>query len=381
MAYEDFSRKCEELGEHAKSPPIHEPNEAQTRAMLVDPFLRALGNETNDLAIVVPEYQVRFRDANPEAVDYAIQDIKREPMILMETKSLNTRLDGNHARQLSRYFNATTARVGVLTNGAIYEVYLDNDTPNMMDEEPFFRFDLSNGDEDARRAFYKLARLVDGSFDRGEFEQAVEEWKITTNVKPRAMRLFQQWYEGSADDLGELLAQQLTLQEARAESRLVSSLAADWFKEFVDGRVPPPIPVPHPDPDPPLASDWKPLPKWRIITTEDMPDEIMFPDQSTAPIHNGYDVPMEIARWLRRKGHLRDEHVPMRTGQNARGKMFLLSFTLDNPMQTPKEVAVEGEEFVWIATGFNAPTQKENAMRIIARVAQSPSEFRGRWRS
>jgi hypothetical protein len=43
-----------------------------------------------------------------------------------------------HDNQLLRYFNVSTAKFGLLTNGIIYRFYTDLVTPNKMDEKPFF---------------------------------------------------------------------------------------------------------------------------------------------------------------------------------------------------------------------------------------------------
>ena len=239
-----------------------------------------------------------------------------------------------------------------------------------MDGKPLFRFDLRIDDEGARRAFYKLARLEDGLFDKAGFEEAVDDWRITTEVKPKAIGIFQQWYEGYADDLGKLLAQQLTPQDDRTEDRLVNSLAAEWFKEFVDGSTPsrplPYQPQQATQSQPQAAySEWRPLPEWQVVTKQDMPDEIRFPDLITAPIHNGYDVPVEVTRWLRKTGYLKDDHIPIRTGKKGKGKSYLVSFTKENSMLTPKEVQVEGAGSVWVATGFSAEYQVINARNIM----------------
>ena len=396
MGYDEFSKKCQELKELADVYRSEGLVEDETRNAFINPLLRELGYDVSDLRVVRVQYLAGFAGATQEEVDYAIMDGEAKPMILVEAKRLNVELDIRNASQLSNYFNNTDARAGILTNGIIYEVYLDKVRENVMDGEPFFRLDLRRDDEGARRAFYNLSRSEDGSFDQAGFEQAVEDWRITTEDKPRVMGVFRQWYEGSADDLGKLLTQQLTMQGTVAVDRLINSLASEWFKEFVDSYAQshptlhqpqlPPVPQPQhqqaaqsqtPTPD----TEWKPLMEWpRITETQDLPNEIMFPDGTTAPRHNAYDLPLEVTRWLRRNGHLRDDHIPIHTGQHGNGKNFLLSFNPDDPMLSPKEVVVPGEKPVWLATGVSAGIQKTHAMSIIRRAAQAHTDFKGRWR-
>lgn len=380
MGYEDFSRKCDELRKLSEDYRSENLPEQQTRNAFIDPFFRELGYDVGDLTVVRAQYPAGFEGANQQWVDYAFMDGKGKPTILVEAKSLNTAPTANNVKQLHDYCTYTHTNVGILTTGAIYRVYLDKVRPNVLDNEPFFTFDLTIDDESARRVIFKLARLEEGSFDRVGFEEAVEDWRMATNVKPKAMWVFQGWYEGSANDLGDLLARQLKLQDAKAKSRLISSLAAEWFIEFVNGKAPDKDDEENEKPDPPHPDEeWKPLPEWQINTARDMPDEIRFPDLTTARIHKGYDVPIEITRWLRKTGYLKDEHIPIRTGKGGRGNSYLVSFTKESSMLTPKDVEAEGAEPVWVATGFSAEYQVINAQNIIEKATQELMNFSGRW--
>lgn len=62
--------------------------------------------------------------------------------MLVECKPANSELNLNHASQLFRYFSVTEARVAILTNGVVFKFYSDIDSPNKMDEKPFFTFQL-----------------------------------------------------------------------------------------------------------------------------------------------------------------------------------------------------------------------------------------------
>ena len=345
MAYDEFSKKCEELKELAEEYRSEDLPEQPTRNAFINPFLGELGYDVSNLKAVRTEYDAGFAGATAEKVDYAILDGEGKPMILVEAKRLNTKLDISNARQLAYYFNNTDARVGILTNGAIYEVYLDKVKENVMDGESFFTFNLSNDDDLARQAIFKLARLEDGSFDQTGFQEAVEDWRITTEVKPRAVQLFQGWYDGSINYFSALLANQLKLEGGPEKDRL-GSLAAEWFKEFVNSKSK--VVVVKDDEengkDYPPPSAGKPLTEWQIDTTKDMSNEIMFPDGTTAPIHNGYDVPVEITRWLRKNDYLKDGDIPIRTGRNGRGKGYLVSSTRGQLNARTKECKCRREE-------------------------------------
>ncbi len=395
MPYAEFIESCEELVNRLVE--TNNPNESQTRTWFIDPFLGSLGYDTSNPTVVVPEYEASFANATGETVDYALLDDNRRPMILIEAKRLNTTLDIRDARQLSNYFNNTEARVGILTNGTIYEVYLDKDRENVMDGRPFFTFNLASGDDLGRRTIFRLARLENGSLDRDRFEQAVREWRITTEVKPRAIQVFQRWYDGPADDLRKLLADRLM---ADSDEDTLGNMAADWFKEFVDSKSPVPLPPQRceacggnpPLPrceacgqEPPPVLDGISLTRWQIGETADMPHEIIFPDATAAPIRSALDVPVETTRWLRANNHLPDNVLPIMTGRAGRGRKYLVALMeqleLGPSMTARREVMVPAQVSVYVETTFAAPAHVKNAVTIISHAGQDPEKFRGRWRA
>ena len=369
----EFHRICDELASDARELQDTKPNEAQTCYWLLDPFLRALGYPTS---AIVPQYSASWASATGAKVDYALLNGDREPLILVEAKALHENLDRRHASQLAQYFANTDAGVGILTNGAQYEVYLDKVKQNVMDEEPFFQFDLRDSNQLALRTMARLSRLKDGSFDKAGFEDAVREWQLTTQVKPKAMDIFQGWYEGSNDELSKFLATGLK----EVGERRFSTLVTEWFVEFVNNKARPKLeadiePTDHivERGDGPI-----PLPEWQVLQAPDLPDEIIFPDTTTARINNGYDVPVEVTRWLLGNAYLNRAYLPIATGKDGRGKGSLVSTMPTHPdgrrMRLPKEVSG-----VFVDGAFSAPDQITNAIAIITRAGQEARDFGGRW--
>lgn len=93
---------------------------------------------------VNPEFTADLPGLKGEKVDYAIiQDNK--PIILIECKCCSGNLEHpKNSSQLHRYFHATEAKFGILTNGIVYRFYTDTEKNNVMDEKPFFEFNLSS---------------------------------------------------------------------------------------------------------------------------------------------------------------------------------------------------------------------------------------------
>ncbi len=115
-------------------------NEEMTKTAFVLPFFDMLGYDTRNPFEFHAEFTADVADAKGEKVDYAIL-IDDTPQILVECKDCNNSL-ANCDKQLTRYFNVTNAKIGILTNGITYKFYTDLEKPNMMDEKPFLEIDL-----------------------------------------------------------------------------------------------------------------------------------------------------------------------------------------------------------------------------------------------
>ena len=100
-----------------------EADETRTRMALVDPLLNALGWDTTDPAMVIPEYRIG-RGAGK--ADYALRKAMTQdgsPIIaFIEAKRLNEPLE-NHRAQMLTYSNMAGVKYAALTNGDRWEVY------------------------------------------------------------------------------------------------------------------------------------------------------------------------------------------------------------------------------------------------------------------
>lgn len=115
--------------------------EEACKQSLILPFISLLGYDIFDTGEVNPEYAADFSDKYKNRVDYAILK-DGEAVIAIECKQAVEKTDRG---QLKAYFNACkSVKLGVLTDGIVYEFFADCDTPNYMDDNPFLRFDLKD---------------------------------------------------------------------------------------------------------------------------------------------------------------------------------------------------------------------------------------------
>lgn len=170
------------LREHRE---ILETEEA-AKTTLVLPFLRALGYDIFNPSEVKAEFTCDVGTKKGEKVDYALF-VNGELTILVECKPVTSELSIKHASQLFRYFAATTARVSLLTNGVIYQFFTDSERTNMMDEKPFFTFNLEN----FRKADIKhLATFQRADFDLQRIVNQAGALKLQTQVSAELRKEF-----------------------------------------------------------------------------------------------------------------------------------------------------------------------------------------------
>lgn len=114
--------------------------EEATKNALIMPFIQALGYDVFNPLEVVPEMDCDINKKKGEKIDYAIVK-DGEPIIVIECKHWEQPLD-LHKAQLARYYVATGAKFGLLTNGIEYRFYADLEKTNIMDEIPFLSFNI-----------------------------------------------------------------------------------------------------------------------------------------------------------------------------------------------------------------------------------------------
>ena len=109
-------------------------NEQNTKATLIQPLLRALGWDVEDLDDVHLEYRQKGKD---KPVDYALL-LLRSPCLFLEAKSLGEPLDDRKwANQVMGYASVAGVQWVVLTDGDEYRIYNSHATVPV--EEKLFR--------------------------------------------------------------------------------------------------------------------------------------------------------------------------------------------------------------------------------------------------
>ena len=152
--------------------------EESTKMSLVVPLFQILGYDVFNPSEFCPEYVADVGIKKGEKVDYAILD-NGQPTILIECKSCSEQLD-KHSSQLFRYFGASPAKFGILTNGIIYRFYTDLEESNKMDLVPFLEINMLNLKDSSINELKKFAKE---NFDKEKIFSTAEELKYSSLIK------------------------------------------------------------------------------------------------------------------------------------------------------------------------------------------------------
>ena len=178
MAFtDDIAKITEQVRKRAEAV----SGEEATKMGLIIPFFSALGYDVFDPTEVIPEYIADFavkKSGQMEKVDYAIS-IKNEIVMLVEAKARDKKPEA-HDGQLKRYFNGLrSAKVAIVTNGIEYLFFTDLRHENMMDDDPFFMFNILSHDQ---KQVENLKFFHRNNFDTLVIKQHAEEMVYLTGM-------------------------------------------------------------------------------------------------------------------------------------------------------------------------------------------------------
>lgn len=174
----DFKDSILQLSERIEKLRENITTEEATKNAFIMPLIASLGYDVFNPLEVVPELDCDLVKKKGEKIDYAIMK-DGNPILLIECKHWNQNLN-LHDTQLQKYFVASNARFGVLSNGIEYRFYTDLEKPNIMDVKPFLvinMLDLSEGEIEQLKKFHK------SYYDESNILSTAQELKYTTELR------------------------------------------------------------------------------------------------------------------------------------------------------------------------------------------------------
>lgn len=133
---ETYVKRVRELADHVRG------NEQATKQSLIGPFFTMLGYDLTDPRECVPEYKADFgKDRSSKPIDWAFLN-NGAFVFFVEAKEVGRKLAG-FDEQLADYFaKEPSVKLGILTNGAQWRFFTDLTNSNVMDKEPFAKWDI-----------------------------------------------------------------------------------------------------------------------------------------------------------------------------------------------------------------------------------------------
>lgn len=196
----DFKDYCKQLSQRIGQLKEQIATEEATKNAFIMPFIQMLGYDVFNPLEVVPEMDCDIAKKKGEKIDYAIFK-DGEPIMLIECKHWKQDLD-LHNTQLQRYFVASKAKFGILTNGIIYRFYTDLIKENIMDDTPFLELNM----EDVKESqIEELKKFHKSYFDLDNILSTASQLKYLAGLK----NIVKSEFSSPSDELVRLLAKRV----------------------------------------------------------------------------------------------------------------------------------------------------------------------------
>jgi predicted type IV restriction endonuclease len=210
---------------------IHEKvkgNEQATKSSLIGPLFTLLGYDLADPEECVPEFKADFgKERSVKPVDWAFYQNGR-PIFLVEAKDAGKKL-GGYDEQLGDYFaKETDVKLGILTNGIMWRFFTDIIHGNVMDKEPFVKWDVLNDEQPP----YDFLTLLQKSEFNTELIRTFAQKKRTHNLLVNELdRLLEPAAEFTRLAIANIETRNLTAHVVESWKPVVASAIGEWAKQ------------------------------------------------------------------------------------------------------------------------------------------------------
>ena len=212
----NFFQSVEKIKETASHALHAITTEEATKTALILPMLSSLGYDIFNPYEVIPEMDCDLSRGG-DKVDYAIS-IDGHVRIIIECKHHNANLSV-HAPQLMKYYAASDAKCGILTNGIEYWFYSDTVKQNIMDKEPFLKFNLLEMGNDMVEQLHM--------FSKEKFsESAVASYINSNETRSKILKSYRTNVVKMSDELIALVLQSAGVEHTEENTRLCREVLA-----------------------------------------------------------------------------------------------------------------------------------------------------------
>jgi predicted type IV restriction endonuclease len=203
-------------------------NEQATKQSLIGPLFTLLGYDLTDPQECVPEFKADFgRDRSVKPVDWAFYQNAR-PIFLVEAKDAGKKL-GGYDEQLGDYFaKEPDVKLGILTNGIMWRFFTDIINANVMDKEPFVKWDVLNDEQPP----YDFLTLLQKSQFKAELVRTFAQRQHEHNLLVKELAgLLEPSAEFTRLAIANIETRNLTANVVESWKPVVASAIGEWAKQ------------------------------------------------------------------------------------------------------------------------------------------------------
>jgi hypothetical protein len=219
---ETYVKRVKDLAEHVKG------NEQATRQSLIGPFFTMLGYDLTDPRECTPEYKADFgKDRSTKPIDWGFKH-GGNFAFFVEAKEVGKKL-GGYDEQLADYFaKDPNVKLGILTNGAVWRFFTDVVNANVMDKEPFAKWDILSDEEPP----YDVITLLQKSQFNAELIRAFAQSQRAQNLLVQELtRLLDPSPEFTKLAIANLESRNLTHAVVESWRPIVANAIQEWAKQ------------------------------------------------------------------------------------------------------------------------------------------------------
>ncbi|WP_028897835.1 type I restriction endonuclease [Prevotella sp. HUN102] len=229
----DFKDSIKQLAEKVTQLKEGILTEEATKNAFIMPFINALGYDVFNPLEVIPEMDCDLVKKKGEKIDYAIMK-DGAPIILIECKHWQQNLS-LHDTQLKKYFVASKAKFGLLTNGIKYLFYTDLEDQNIMDEKPFLEVDITDIKD---YQIEELKKFHKSYFDIDSILNSASELKYSSELK----KIFAEEVVEPSPEIVKYFTKQvydgvITAKVQEQFSALVKRAISSYINELISNRL------------------------------------------------------------------------------------------------------------------------------------------------
>lgn len=217
-----YVKRVKDLAEHVKG------NEQATKQSLIGPFFTMLGYDLTDPRECIPEYKADFgKDRSTKPIDWAFLH-NGGFAFFVEAKEVGRKLAG-FDEQLADYFaKDPNVKLGILTNGAQWRFFTDVVNPNVMDREPFAKWDIFS---DEQIPFDVITLLQKSQFNAELIRAYAQRQRAQNLLVSELARLLEPANEFTKLAVANLETRNLTQPVVESWKPIVANALNEWARQ------------------------------------------------------------------------------------------------------------------------------------------------------